>query len=33
MEITDVQKEREALAALRDAESRVNHSVCLPKSN
>ncbi len=29
MEITDAQKEREAIAALRDAESRVNHSVCL----
>jgi hypothetical protein len=29
MEITDTQKEREAIAALRDAESRVNHSVCL----
>ena len=28
MEITDAQKEREAIAALRDAESRVNHSVC-----
>ncbi|CAF2858872.1 unnamed protein product [Rotaria sp. Silwood2] len=26
MEITDAQKEREAIAALRDAESRVNHS-------
>ena len=29
MEISDAQKEREAVAALRDAESRVNHSVCL----
>jgi hypothetical protein len=28
MEITDAQKEREAILALRDAESRVNHSVC-----
>jgi hypothetical protein len=27
MEITDAQKERDAIAALRDAESRVNHSV------
>ena len=27
MEITDAQKEREAINALRDAESRVNHSV------
>ena len=27
MEITDAQKEREAISALRDAESRVNHSV------
>ena len=27
IEITDAQKEREAIAALRDAESRVNHSV------
>ncbi|CAF2034081.1 unnamed protein product [Rotaria magnacalcarata] len=26
MEITDAQKEREAIAALRDAESRINHS-------
>ena len=29
MEISDAQKEREAVTALRDAESRVNHSVCL----
>ncbi len=28
MEITDAQKEREAILALRDAESHVNHSVC-----
>ena len=32
MEITDAQKERDAILALRDAESRVNHSVsCIRK--
>ena len=30
LEITDAQKEREAIVALRDAESRVNHSVRFP---
>ena len=33
MEITDAQKEREAIAALRDAEARVNHSVRWPNLN
>jgi len=29
MEITDAQKERDAILILRDAESRVNHSVMI----
>lgn len=29
MEITDAQKERDAILILRDAESRVNHSVII----
>ena len=33
MEISDAQKERDAVAALRDAESRVNHSVCRIESH
>lgn len=34
MEITDAQKERDAILALRDAESRVNHSVsCIKKDS